>query len=63
MEQREIRMENVVYHVQRHYNGTLRPAEIIAQKILEAETAASKIDVYSHAEYNSNRKLVQGGKT
>lgn len=63
MEQREIRMDNVVYCVQRHYSGTLRPAEIIAQKILETEKAATEIDAVSCVGYNNHRKLVQGGKT
>ena len=59
--QREIKIDNAVYCVQRHFLGESSIAEIIARKISESQKNREKIDIYNPVSYNNGRKLVQGG--
>ena len=59
--QREIKIDNAVYCVQRHFLGESRIAEIIARKISESPKNDEKFDTYNPISYNNDRKLVQGG--
>ncbi len=59
--QREIKIDNAVYCVQRHFLGESSIAEIIARKISESPKNDEKFDTYNPISYNNDRKLVQGG--
>ena len=59
--QHEIKIDNAVYCVQRHFLGESSIAEIIARKISESPKKDEKIDIYKPVSYNNDRKLVQGG--
>lgn len=59
--QHEIRIDNAVYCVQRHFLGESSIAEIIARKISESPKKYEKFDIYKPVSYNNDRKLVQGG--
>lgn len=61
MNQREIRIDNAVYCVQRHFLGESSIAEIIVRKISESPKSDEKFDIYKPISYNNDRKLVQGG--
>ena len=59
--QHEIKIDNAVYCVQRHFLGESIIAEIIARKISESPKKDEKFDIYKPVSYNNDRKLVQGG--
>ena len=59
--QHEIKIDNAVYCVQRHFLGESSIAEIIARKISESPKNDEKFDIYKPISYNNDRKLVQGG--
>ena len=59
--QREIKIDNAVYCVQRHFLGESSIAEIVARKISETPKNGEKFDIYEPVSYNNGRKLVQGG--
>ena len=59
--QREIKVDNAVYCVQRHFLGESSVVEIIARKISESPKNDEKFDIYKPINYNNDRKLVQGG--
>lgn len=61
MNQREIKIDNAVYCVQRHFLGESSIAEIIARKISGSPKKDEKFDIYKPVSYNNDRKLVQGG--
>lgn len=61
MNQREIKIDNAVYCVQRHFLGESSIAEIIVRKISESPKNGEKFDIYKPISYNNDRKLVQGG--
>ena len=61
MNQREIKIDNAVYCVQRRFLGESSIAEIIARKISESPKKDEKFDIYKPVSYNNDRKLVQGG--
>lgn len=61
MNQREIKIDNAVYCVQRHFLGESSIAEIIVRKISESPKNDEKFDIYKPISYNNDRKLVQGG--
>lgn len=59
--QHEIKIDNAVYCVQRHFLGESSIAEIIVRKISESPKNGEKFDIYKPISYNNDRKLVQGG--
>lgn len=59
--QHEIKIDNVVYCVQRYFMGESSIAEIIARKISESPKNDEKFDIFKPVSYNNDRKLVQGG--
>ena len=68
MNQREIKIDNAVYCVQRHFLGEssiaeiiVSIAEIVARKISETPKNGEKFDIYEPVSYNNDGKLVQGG--
>ena len=61
MNQREIKIDNAVYCVQRLFLGESSVVEIIARKISESPKNDEKFDIYKPVSYNNDRKLVQGG--
>ena len=61
MNQREIKIDNAVCCVQRHFLGESSIAEIIVRKISESPKSDEKFDIYKPISYNNDRKLVQGG--